>query len=148
MDYLKSTIWLRGYAQRDPAVEYKIDGFQAFRNLQETIDTEYVGGIIKTKLRVVTSEDAFQNARSAMRYSQPQEATGNVNRTLDKASQMNRRDEAAYVPLIRRHARQSDFQNGSASRQASSEAGSRPISITIRCIDSAFLTRWLVSARE
>lgn len=99
MDYLKSTIWLRGYAQRDPAVEYKIDGFQAFRNLQETIDTEYVGGIIKTKLRVVTSEDAFQNARSAMRYSQPQEATGNVNRTLDKASQMNRRDEAAQELL-------------------------------------------------
>lgn len=99
MDYLKSTIWLRGYAQRDPAVEYKIDGFQAFRNLQETIDTEYIGGIIKTKLRVVTSEDAFQNARSAMRYSQPQEATGNVNRTLDKASQMNRRDEAAQELL-------------------------------------------------
>ena len=99
MDYLKSTIWLRGYAQRDPAVEYKIDGFQAFRNLQETIDTEYVGGIIKTKLRVVTSENAFQNARSAMRYSQPQEATGNVNRTLDKASQMNRRDEAAQELL-------------------------------------------------
>lgn len=99
MDYLKSTIWLRGYAQRDPAVEYKIDGFQAFRNLQETIDTEYVGGIIKTKLRVVTSEDAFQNARSAMRYSQPQEATGNVNRTLDKASQMNCRDEAAQELL-------------------------------------------------
>ena len=99
MDYLKSTIWLRGYAQRDPAVEYKIDGFQAFRNLQETIDAEYVGGIIKTKLRVVTSEDAFQNARSAMRYSQPQEATGNVNRTLDKASQMNRRDEAAQELL-------------------------------------------------
>ena len=99
MDYLKSTIWLRGYAQRDPAVEYKIDGFQAFRNLQETIDAEYIGGIIKTKLRVVTSEDAFQNARSSMRYSQPQEATGNVNRTLDKASRLNQPDEAAQALL-------------------------------------------------
>lgn len=99
MDYLKSTIWLRGYAQRDPAVEYKIDGFQAFRNLQETIDAEYIGGIIKTKLRVVTSEDAFQNARASMRYSQPQEATGNVNRTLDKASRLNQPDEAAQALL-------------------------------------------------
>ncbi len=45
MDYLRNSVNLRAYAQRDPLVEYKKEGLQLFRNLERNIG-EYIRNII------------------------------------------------------------------------------------------------------
>lgn len=42
MDDLRAGIGLRGYAQRDPLIEYKKEGFELFERLVKTIDSEVV----------------------------------------------------------------------------------------------------------
>ncbi len=42
MDDLRAGIGLRGYAQRDPLIEYKKEGFELFNRLVQSIDSEVV----------------------------------------------------------------------------------------------------------
>ncbi len=51
MDDLRSGIGLRGYAQRDPLVEYKKEGFELFEKLMVEIDYEIVHRIYKVALQ-------------------------------------------------------------------------------------------------
>lgn len=50
MDDLRAGIGLRGYAQRDPLVEYKREGFDLFERLVQTIDSEVVHRIYKVSV--------------------------------------------------------------------------------------------------
>ncbi len=50
MDDLRAGIGLRGYAQRDPLVEYKREGFELFERLIATIDAEVVNRIYKVSV--------------------------------------------------------------------------------------------------
>lgn len=47
MDNLRQGIGLRGYAQKDPLVEYKNEGFRMFEQLMFTVDDEIVHRIFK-----------------------------------------------------------------------------------------------------
>ena len=38
MDYMRSSVRLRAYGQKDPLVEYKNEGLKLFRNMQASID--------------------------------------------------------------------------------------------------------------
>ncbi len=55
MDYLRSSVQLRGYGQRDPLVEYKREGLQLFKEMQEAIKNQIwniipnIGGAIATE---------------------------------------------------------------------------------------------------
>ena len=51
MDDLRSGIGLRGYAQRDPLIEYKREGFELFEKLMVTIDYEIVHRIYKVAVQ-------------------------------------------------------------------------------------------------
>ncbi|MDP3973486.1 MAG: preprotein translocase subunit SecA [Candidatus Daviesbacteria bacterium] len=51
MDDLRSGIGLRGYAQRDPLIEYKREGFDLFEKLMVTIDYEIVHRIFKVAVQ-------------------------------------------------------------------------------------------------
>ncbi|OGE28140.1 preprotein translocase subunit SecA [Candidatus Daviesbacteria bacterium RIFCSPHIGHO2_01_FULL_40_11] len=51
MDDLRSGIGLRGYAQRDPLIEYKREGFDLFEKLMVTIDYEIVHRIYKVAVQ-------------------------------------------------------------------------------------------------
>ncbi|MBI2196402.1 preprotein translocase subunit SecA [Candidatus Daviesbacteria bacterium] len=51
MDDLRSGIGLRGYAQRDPLIEYKREGFDLFEKLMVTIDYEIVRRIYKVAVQ-------------------------------------------------------------------------------------------------
>lgn len=42
MEYLKSSVNLRAYGQRDPLVEYKKEGLRLFRDLKESIQNEII----------------------------------------------------------------------------------------------------------
>jgi preprotein translocase subunit SecA len=48
MDYLRSSIGLRGYGQRDPLVEYKRESFRLYRELNDLIRQQVVYSIYKT----------------------------------------------------------------------------------------------------
>ena len=42
MDYLKISVGLRGYAQREPVVEYQNDGYRSFNNMKTRIQQDVV----------------------------------------------------------------------------------------------------------
>jgi preprotein translocase subunit SecA len=56
IDRLKEGIQLRGYAQKDPLIEYKKEAFSMFQELNVFISTETVEKILKVQM--VMSEDA------------------------------------------------------------------------------------------
>jgi len=50
MDELKMGIHLRSFAQKDPKVEYKIEAFDLYREMQGSVRREAVGGFFQFKL--------------------------------------------------------------------------------------------------
>ena len=52
MDDLRSGVGLRGYAQKDPLVEYKNEAFQKFEQLVALIDDEVVHRVYKMQVHV------------------------------------------------------------------------------------------------
>ncbi len=42
MDYMRSSVNLRAYAQRDPLVEYKREGLRLFRDMQESVKSHFL----------------------------------------------------------------------------------------------------------
>ncbi len=52
MDYLQEGIGLRAYAQRDPLVEYKREGFDLFASMMEGIKEESVGFLFHIEVEV------------------------------------------------------------------------------------------------
>ena len=69
LDHLKEGIGLRGYAQRDPLVEYKRESFELFQAMKERIDTEMVRYL--WRLRPVVQGEAERTARMAPRQRMP-----------------------------------------------------------------------------
>ncbi len=60
MDYLRSSVNLRAYGQRDPLVEYKKEGLQFFREMQDAIDAHILKLLqnIDTDAFIKTNEEA------------------------------------------------------------------------------------------
>ncbi len=50
MEHLRDGIGLRGYAQKDPLVEYKSEAFRIFKQLQRGVDSEVATTIFKVSL--------------------------------------------------------------------------------------------------
>jgi preprotein translocase subunit SecA len=50
MDHLKSSIWTRSFAEKDPKVEYKCEGFRIFQEMLETIEDRVTDIIFKVRL--------------------------------------------------------------------------------------------------
>ena len=57
MDYLREGIGLRGYAQRDPLVEYQREGFDMFIAIMDGIKEESVGFLFNLDVQLVDEED-------------------------------------------------------------------------------------------
>jgi preprotein translocase subunit SecA len=58
MDNLRGGIGLRGYAQKDPLVEYKNEGYKMFERLMASIDDEIVHRIYKVQVQEQTHTHA------------------------------------------------------------------------------------------
>jgi preprotein translocase subunit SecA len=56
MDYLREGIHLRGFAQRDPLVEYKNEGFQLFRDLMNSIWEDFAKYIFHIEVEIAPAE--------------------------------------------------------------------------------------------
>lgn len=70
IDHLKEGIGLRGYAQKDPLIEYKKEAFLAFEQLNQIIKSESVEKIFKIQLMV----DNQQAAQELMEEMMPEES--------------------------------------------------------------------------
>jgi preprotein translocase subunit SecA len=64
MDRLKESVWMRGFAERDPKTEYKREGFRMFNEMLEAIEDRVTDIIFKVRL------EAGARARSVWRVSQ------------------------------------------------------------------------------
>ncbi len=62
MDNLRQGIGLRGYAQKDPLVEYKNEGYRMFESLMFAIDDEVVHRIYKVQVQSSASSDQGQQS--------------------------------------------------------------------------------------
>jgi preprotein translocase subunit SecA len=58
IDHLKEGIGLRGYAQKDPLIEYKKEAFAAFENLNQVIKAESVEKLFKIQLVIQDQQAA------------------------------------------------------------------------------------------
>ena len=67
LDHLKEGIGLRGYAQKDPLVEYKRESFDLFQAMKERIDSEMVRYL--WRLRPIPQGEGAAAARPALRQS-------------------------------------------------------------------------------
>ena len=67
LDHLKEGIVLRGYAQKDPLIEYKRESFELFQAMKERIDSER--GRYLWRLRPIPQGEGAAAARPALRQS-------------------------------------------------------------------------------
>jgi preprotein translocase subunit SecA len=56
MDYLREGIHLRGFAQKDPLIEYKNEGFTLFRDLMNSIWEDFARYIFHVELEIEPAE--------------------------------------------------------------------------------------------
>jgi len=50
MDHLKDSIWMRGWAEKDPKTEYKHEGYRMFKEMLEAIEDRVTDIIFKVRL--------------------------------------------------------------------------------------------------
>ncbi|MFH1417585.1 MAG: SEC-C metal-binding domain-containing protein [Planctomycetota bacterium] len=102
IDLLKESIGLRGFAEQDPKIAYKREGFQMFQEMMEGIRDKVTGIIFKARL---TEERAFESryniaaVQHADATNQGFTGTGQVDR--DRAAAMRAQGEQK-VETIRR----------------------------------------------
>src|SRR6185295_1356477 len=65
MDYLREGIHLRGFAQRDPLVEYKNEGFTLFRDLMNSIWEDFWRYIFHVQVQIEPAQAAALSRRSS-----------------------------------------------------------------------------------
>ncbi|MCB1735204.1 MAG: SEC-C domain-containing protein, partial [Gammaproteobacteria bacterium] len=65
MDYLRQSINLRAYAQKNPKQEYKRESFEMFQGLLERIKTDVIGVIAKVQIRSNEEIEEIERQRRA-----------------------------------------------------------------------------------
>jgi preprotein translocase subunit SecA len=69
MDYLREGIHLRGFAQKDPLVEYKNEGFAYFRELMNSIWADFAKYIFHIEVEIAPAEAEIAFTPSSSRTS-------------------------------------------------------------------------------
>lgn len=82
LEDLRQGIGLRGYAQRDPLVEYKKEAYTLFERLVTNIDREAIDRIVRVQLRVVDREAQKTALQEAARRAEYQSGEHNLDQPL------------------------------------------------------------------
>jgi len=97
MDYLRQSVNLRGYAQKNPTQEYKIESFAMFTELLETIDIEVVKSLSSVTINENTDASDIEQQDNEAAESQHDElgTTGADNQEVEALEQQTyqRNDE-------------------------------------------------------
>ncbi|MDD5530354.1 MAG: preprotein translocase subunit SecA [bacterium] len=78
LDALKEGIGLRGYAQRDPLIEYKREAFQYFDEFLSNVNKETVRNLFALRLRTEAEQKADENAQLQAKAVKEEVATMNA----------------------------------------------------------------------
>jgi preprotein translocase subunit SecA len=62
MDHLKEGIGLRGYAQQDPLLIYRKEGFDMFQNLMDRVKEEVVEILFKIQISMPSQVDELKKS--------------------------------------------------------------------------------------
>ncbi|OGI60580.1 preprotein translocase subunit SecA [Candidatus Nomurabacteria bacterium RIFCSPHIGHO2_01_FULL_37_25] len=81
MDYLRSSVNLRAYGQREPIVEYKKDGLAMFKEMEETFK-EQVFSLISTIQEPAKSEENITKPTLVTSHNEPSDITGQKDKDL------------------------------------------------------------------
>jgi preprotein translocase subunit SecA len=63
LDSLKEAVNLRAYGQKNPLLEYKLEGFQIFDEMLDSIRTDIAKKVLKVKIRIADEKDKERPAR-------------------------------------------------------------------------------------
>ena len=97
MDHLKSTIGLRGYAEKDPKIEYKREGTQMFHRMLDATRQQVSDVILKVQV------SGQMQARSVWGEQRAQhDASGSAFTDADREAAMQNQGEAQVVKPIKR----------------------------------------------
>ncbi|MFA5865865.1 MAG: SEC-C metal-binding domain-containing protein [Phycisphaerae bacterium] len=96
MDHLKGAIGLRGYAERDPKIEYKREGTQMFHRMLDSIREQVTDLILKVHI------SGSMQARSVWQNQQTQHAEASQFSAEDRQAAMQQQGEAQAAKTIRR----------------------------------------------
>ncbi len=87
MDYLRQSVNLRGYAQKNPAQEYKKESFVMFTSLLDTINTEIVKALSLVTINEQTKASEVEpqaNKNVEYQHNEADEKSSNVNNKRKK----------------------------------------------------------------
>jgi preprotein translocase subunit SecA len=70
MQQLRDAIGFRGYAQKDPKIEYKREGYAMFEDLMENVKEDVADLILKISVEVEDEEDALESRWSPTEFGQ------------------------------------------------------------------------------
>ena len=97
MDYLKTGIFLRGYGQRDPLVEYKEEAYRAFGELVNTMYEDFLRTILRIELAKPAAD--APSPLTGVSYSGPADVDGDTgSRRMRPAARAQAGAPAAGAP--------------------------------------------------
>ena len=112
MDHLKEGIFLRAFAERDPKIEYKQEGFRMFNEMLDAIDDRVTDSIFKVRL------EAGAQRRSVWNVSNTEHAE------VDQFSMAERQRAAATAPQGDRKVKQIKLETPKVGRNEPCPCGS------------------------
>ena len=98
MEYLRDSVRLRAYGQRDPLVEYKIEGQQMFARLEQAIGGQIANLIFKVGIATPANRGATIESRPQFEV---KSSAGDVSRQMQQESQ--RQQPVSSSPNIGRN---------------------------------------------
>jgi len=87
MDHLKDSIWMRSFAEKDPKIEYKREGYRMFEEMLETIESRITDIIFKVHLEAGTKARSVWNVSEAAHDEVSQFAMAEKQRAAAQAPQ-------------------------------------------------------------
>ncbi len=101
IDILKDSIGLRGYAEQDPKIAYKREGFAMFKEMQAAIEDKVTGIIFRARLAdESTIQSRYRIAAARHAEATNQGFTGQADR--DRAAAMQAQNQEHKIETIRR----------------------------------------------
>jgi preprotein translocase subunit SecA len=93
MDYLRGSVNLRAYGQRDPIVEYKKDGLMMFREMEETFKDQ-VFSLISTinTDNIVNMQTEATSSKESLTTSHPEQSEDMKSADTDSVKDIGRND--------------------------------------------------------
>jgi len=68
MDHLKEGVGLRGYGQKDPLVEYKREGFELFKIMDDLVKTDVITKLYRVQISHESQVDRLQPKEQEMSF--------------------------------------------------------------------------------